>query len=126
MSKFNYKDSFTEKNYKSEFIISCLQLPKSRHKEISWAKEMKIMNELVQKCSIIDFWFHARPDFQIPSLAWFLTPGGRKYLNDKHKTFNFKLNPKSPEVKLEEEKQGEDENIKTKMPKTLMDFIKKR
>jgi hypothetical protein len=126
MSKFKYKKEFTEKNYKSEFIISCLQLPKSRHKEIQWAKEMKIMNDLSQKCSNIDFWFHARPDFQLPSLAWFLTINGRRYLNDKFKTFNFEFDKKTPEIKLESEKQGLDENIERKKPKTLMDFIKKR
>ena len=126
MSKFKYKKEFTEKNFKSEFIISCLQLPKSRHREIPWAKEMKIMNDLSQKCSNIDFWFHARPDFQLPSLAWFPTPNGRKYLNEKFKTFNFEFNKKTPEIKLEVEKQGSDEEMQTKRPKTLMDFIKKR
>ena len=126
MSKFKYKDSFTEKNYKSEFIISCLQLPKSRHKEISWAKEMKIMNELVKKCSIIDFWFHARPDFQIPSLAWFLTLSGRRYLNEKFKTYNFEFKKIVQNIELQEEKHGSDEILFPKKPKTIMDFIKKK
>lgn len=126
MSKFKYKKEFTGKNFKSEFVISCLQIPKSRHKEILWAKEMKIMNDLVKKCSNVDFWFHARTDFQIPSLAWFLTDKGRKYLNEKFKTFNFEFNEKPAEIKLEEEKQGADEITEHKRPKTLMDFIKKR
>jgi len=126
MSKFKYKKEFTEKNFKSEFIISCLQIPKSKHKEIAWAKEMKIMNDLVKKCSNIDFWLHARTDFQIPSLAWFLTDNGRKYLNERYKTFNFEFNIKPPQIELEKEKQGIDEDIQLKRPKTLMDFIKKR
>jgi hypothetical protein len=126
MSKFKYKNEFTEKNFKSEFIISCFQLPKSRHKEIAWAKEMKIMNSLVQKCPEIDFWFHARPDFSIPSLAWFLTQNGRRYLNEKYKTFKLELNCNSAEhVELGHEKHGEDQLLKPKKPKTIMDFIKK-
>jgi hypothetical protein len=49
MSKYKYKDSYNQKNYKTEFIISCFRLPKSRHKEIPWAKEIKIMNSLGQQ-----------------------------------------------------------------------------
>jgi len=48
------------------------------------------------------------------------------YLNDKFKTFNFEFDKKIPEIKLETEKQGLDENTERKKPKTLMDFIKKR
>ena len=126
MSKFKYKDCFTEKNYKTEFILSCLQLPKSRHKEIAWAKEMKIMNSLAKKCSDPDFWYHARLDFQIPSLAWFLTPNGRKYLNEKHSTFNFKFKKDEVKIQLNEEKHGQDQSIPLKKPKTIMDFIKRK
>jgi hypothetical protein len=126
MSKFKYKDSFTQKNFKTEFIISCLRLPKSRHKEIPWAKEMKIMISLAKKCSDPGFWFHARPEFQLPSLAWFLTSDGRKYLNEKYSTFNFKFKKESEEkIKLDENKYGLDEKITPKKPKTIMDFIKK-
>lgn len=129
MSKFNTKTGFSSKNYKSEFIVACLQLPKSRYKEISWAKEMKIMNSLAQKNNDPDFWFHARTDFPIPSLAWFLTSDGRKYLNEKYRAFNLVLNNVISNVKpaeLTQEKQGEDLSPKERKPKTLMDFIRKK
>lgn len=129
MSKFKNKNTFSEKNYKSEFIVACLQLPKSRYKEISWAKEMKIMNALAQKNNNPDFWFHARTDFPIPSLAWFLTASGRKYLNEKYRAFNLVLTSSSlnkSQVELKEEKQGEDINTNARKPKTLMDFIRKK
>ena len=129
MSKFKNKDSFSKKNFKSEFIVACLQLPKSRYKEISWAKEMKIMNSLVQKNDNPDFWFHARTPFPIPSLAWFLTPDGRKYLNEKYRAFNLVLSSSVvniSKIELKEEKQGEDIDINTRKPKTLMDFIRKK
>jgi hypothetical protein len=129
MSKFKNKDSFSKKNFKSEFIVACLQLPKSRYKEISWAKEMKIMNSLVQKNDNPDFWFHARTSFPIPSLAWFLTPDGRKYLNEKYRAFNLVLSSSVvniSKIELKEEKQGEDIDTNTRKPKTLMDFIRKK
>lgn len=128
MAKFKKYSTFS-KNYKSEFIVACLQLPKSRYKEISWPKEMKIMNSLAQKNNNPDFWFHARTDFPIPSLAWFLTPDGRKYLNEKYRAFNLVLSSSianSPKIVLKEEKQGDDINVSTRKPKTLMDFIRKK
>lgn len=87
------------------------------------------MNSLVQKNNNPDFWFHARTDFPIPSLAWFLTPEGRKYLNEKYRAFNLVLSSSivnSPKIELKEEKQGDDINVSTRKPKTLMDFIRKK
>jgi hypothetical protein len=130
VAKFKKHSSFSKKGYKSEFIVSCLQLPKSRYKEINWAKEMKIMNSLTQKNDNPNFWFHARTDFAIPSLAWFLTPDGRKYLNEKFRVFNLNLIDISPAssvyIALKTEKQGEDSTLERKKPKTLMDFIRKK
>lgn len=128
MAKFKKYSSFS-KNYKSEFIVACLQLPKSRYKEISWAKEMKIMNSLVQRNNNPDFWFHARTAFPIPSLAWFLTPDGRKYLNEKYRAFNLVLSSsieESSKIELKEQKQGDDIITNMRKPKTLMDFIRKK
>ena len=129
MPKFKKNAAFSVKGYKSEFIVSCLQLPKSRYKEINWAKEMKIMNSLAQKNSDPDFWLHARTDFAIPSLAWFLTPDGRKYLNEKHRAFNLVLKNTSlqqPQIELKLEKQGENFSPEKRKVKTLMDFIRKK
>jgi hypothetical protein len=125
MAKFKYKKEYTDKNFRSEFIISCLQVPKSQHRNIAWAKEMKIMNDLVKKCDNPEFWFHARTEFQIPSLAWFLTENGRKYLNDKYKKFNLDLKNQVEVYEIHEEKQGEDQIHTPKKIKTIMDFIKK-
>lgn len=126
MAKFKYKKEYTDKNFRSEFIISCLQVPKSQHKNIAWAKEMKIMNELIKKCNNPEFWFHARTEFQIPSLAWFLTENGRKYLNDKYKKFNLDLKNQVEIYEISDKKYGEDEAHIPKKIKTIMDFIKKK
>jgi hypothetical protein len=126
MAKFKYKKEYTQKNFRSEFIISCLQVPKAQHRNIAWAKEMKIMNDLIKKCDNPDFWFHARTEFQIPSLAWFLTDNGRKYLNDKYKKFNLELKNEPEVYEILDQKQGEDEVEQPRKIKTIMDFIKKR
>lgn len=125
MAKYKYKKEYTEKNFRSEFIISCLQVPKAQHRNIAWSKEMKIMNDLVKKCDNPEFWFHARTEFQIPSLAWFLTENGRKYLNDKYKKFNLDLKNQVEIYEIHEEKQGEDQVHAPRKIKTIMDFIKK-
>lgn len=125
MPKFKYKNTYNEKNYKSEFIISCLQVPKSEHRNIQWGKEMKIMNQLAEKCSNPDFWMHARPEFKIPSVAWFLTSKGRTFLNEKHKRFFSDLKILRSESKnIENEiKQGDDLVSSSKI-KTIKDFLK--
>ena len=61
------------------------------------------MNSLVDKCPNPEFWFHARPEFQLPSLAWFLTRDGRRYLNEKYATFNLELKKEvKEEIKVTE------------------------
>jgi hypothetical protein len=124
------KEAFSLKRFKSDFILNCLKLPKSRQKEINWAKEMKIMNTLTQRCSDPKFWLHSIPDFQIPSLAWFLTDNGRKFLNEKHKRFYSKIQTiekidKSISI-LSDQSQGEDIINSTSKIKTLKDFLNKK
>jgi hypothetical protein len=129
MAKFKYKDSYNDKNYKSEFIISCLQVDKKDHKNIQWAKEMKIMNGLVKKCSNPAFWMHARPEFKIPSLAWFITDKGRKYLNEKYKRFNSKIqttDKKNSETKEDNFEKSDTIIDQQSKIKTLKDFLTKK
>jgi hypothetical protein len=127
MGKFKNKKSFTEKSFKSEFILACLQPPKSEVVKIAWAKEMKIMNALCKKCSDPLFWLHAKPEFKLPSLAWFLTQNGRSFLNQKFLRFTSNLRSDNKPVELgeldESENLTEIENPKPKI-KTLKDFLK--
>lgn len=129
MPKFKYKTTYSDKNYKSEFIISCLQVEKRHHKDISWAKEMKIMNTLSKKCNDPAFWIHARPEFKIPSLAWFLTDKGRIYLNEKYKRFYSKIkttDKRCDSKELLSVKTGEDIVVNKNKIKTLKDFLRKK
>jgi hypothetical protein len=122
------KKDFKLNRFKTEFILNCLKLPKSLEKTISWPKEMKIMKDLVEKCDDPAFWRHAIPEFEIPSLAWFLTPKGRSFLNEKHKRFFSKIKTLEKEHNTEtlsSEKYGEDlvEKENSKKIKTLKDFL---
>lgn len=117
--KFSYSgEKFTKSDYKSEFILSCL---KTRDvKSVSWAREMKIMQKLVTIFSQNpDFWYHARPEFILPSLAWFFKPLGKRYLSKKKREFEIgdisKLNQAEETFNnLLEEKVGADYNNKGK------------
>lgn len=125
------KKNFKLNRFKTEFILNCLKLPKSLENTISWPKEMKIMKDLVKKCEDPAFWRHAIPEFEIPSLAWFLTPKGRSFLNEKHKRFFSKiktLEKKHDNEELSPEKCGEDivEEENSKKIKTLKDFLNKK
>lgn len=128
--KTKSRKDFKLNRYKTEFILNCLQVPKSMQKTIPWAKEMKIMQSLIQKCDNPEFWRHALPDFKIPSLAWFLTPGGRTFLNEKYKRFNSKIETVEKRTIIEtehSEKQGEDIIQKDSFKlKTLKDFLNKK
>ena len=121
------KKNFQLNRFKTEFILNCLKLPKSLQGTISWPKEMKIMKELTKKCDDPAFWRHAIPEFEIPSLAWFLTPKGRSFLNEKHKRFFSKistLEKKDDTETLSSEKCGEDlAEQNPKKIKTLKDFL---
>ena len=126
MGKYQNKP-FNQKNFKSEFILACIKPAKKDMKTLPWAREMKIMLQLIEKCPDPDFWYHARPDFELPSLAWFLTDNGRKYLNEKYLRFTSDISTKREEVILGEFKESENlsekENPKPKI-KTLKDFLK--
>lgn len=114
-------------NPKKDFIISCLQAKKHEYSSIPWAKEMKIMNALWEKCQDDKFWEHSKPDFKIPSLAWFLSDAGRKYLNERYKRFKSNIIPEKEKIELKNDIQ--EENIcfsNQKKIKTLKDFINKK
>ncbi len=123
------KKNFNLYRFKTEFILNCLQTPKSLYKTIPWAKEMKIMQTLCKKCGNPEFWRHATPSFKIPSLAWFLTDKGRIYLNEKYKRFYSKIetvDKKNVEKKLDK-KVGEDIVLTDKFKlRTIKDFLNKK
>jgi len=104
--------------------MACIQTEDP--KEINWPREMKIMNKLAKAVPNYLFWDHARPTFKLPSLAWFLTKKGKKYLNEKWRDFNHKMKePEAPPM-LEEDKVGQDGEVGEKKILTISDFLKQK
>lgn len=130
--KFSYKgEVFTESNFKSEFILACLRT--AEVKSVNWPREMRIMLKLIKifSCDPL-FWYHARPTFPIPSLAWFFKKNGKAFLSKKKREFelnDFDALKKAEEEyeKIEKDKVGEDlgelTQIKTKKIKSLKDWL---
>ena len=89
--------------------------------KINWPREIKIAQSLTKTYEKYNFWNNLN-DLKLPSLAWFLTEDGKRFLatEDKKKYLNIQ---KPEEAPLQENKIGEDKNI-CKKPKTLIEFIR--
>ena len=86
--------------------------------------ELKMINTLCKKYPL-DFLSTVRLHFQLESLIWFIGKG-KQQLEDFYKVFLLKdeLILEKEEIKLEQEKVGEDRQIKTK--KTIMSFLNEK
>jgi hypothetical protein len=103
----------------------------SKHlgKHTNWPREMKILNQLSSKYGDEAFWSGLEVKFKIPSLAWFITPNGDKFL--KEEWAKYKFNPeKIKRFEIEEDIEKElkpailvEEPKKEKL-KSLNDFLK--
>jgi hypothetical protein len=117
----NKKDlKFDEKSFKTDFVHYCLV---ENDLKLDWAAEIKIMNKLCSFSSDPAFWRHAKVHFFIPSLAWFLTENGKKYLIQKMREFKLTTVEKADNIEIGESKVGEDFQM-TKKPKNTKDFLK--
>jgi len=84
-----------------------------------WAREMKMLNDLMNMFKSEDFWQKVSLD-KVPSLAVLRSGHGLSMLSKKYKEFNYKI-PKKVEIPLGK-KQGKDKIISKKL-KTIRQFI---
>ena len=96
--------------------------------KINYPREIKLSKQLLKKYPFGFFNFLKPPFYpvSIPSLAWFLTEDGKKYLTLHYFEYikdNTNLTLKAQEVKLEKEKVGKDIRIENNKPKSLQDFL---
>ena len=84
-----------------------------------WAREMKMLNDLMNMFKSEDFWQKVSLD-KVPSLAVLRSGHGLSILSKKYKEFNYKI-PEKVEIPLGE-KTGKDKII-SKKPKTIRQFI---
>jgi hypothetical protein len=88
---------------------------------INWAKEVKIAQSLIKQYKEYSFWNNLEL-VKLPSLAWFLTDEGKKFINTQIKIHLLK-ETKRISYDILEEKINEDKKTCQK-PKTIIQFIK--
>jgi len=84
-----------------------------------WAREMKMLNDLMDMFNSEEFWQKVCLD-KVPSLAVLRSGHGLSILSKKYKEFNYKI-PAKVEIPLGK-KTGKDKII-SKKPKTIRQFI---
>jgi hypothetical protein len=89
---------------------------------IYWARDLKILKGLLVQYPDLEFWKNISLGFQLNSLAWFITPDGKKRLDEDYKMFHLKA-PVNIEFKIDSVKYGDDAVIIRK-PKTLQELFK--
>ena len=88
---------------------------------INWAREIKIAQKLIKTYKGYSFWNNLK-DLKLPSLAWFLTEDGKKFIAMEDKKLDLSFDKKET-TQLNENKIGEDKKVCQK-PKSLVEFIK--
>lgn len=103
---------------KREILQRILIIPKTQ-KRMFWAREMKMLNTLMDEFSDQSFWAKFIFEKKYDSLAYFISPYGKKYLRRKFNEYNYKP-PKHKPIKLGK-KIGKD-RIAERKNKTIKDF----
>jgi hypothetical protein len=105
---------------KRKVIERIIPIPKLQ-KRAFWAREMKILNSLIDIFPKEDFWQKVRFYQEFDSLTYLLSPFGKNLLQKKYNQFNFKIKTE-PKPQLGE-KIGKDSKTKKK-PNSIKDFFK--
>jgi hypothetical protein len=100
-------------------LIKKLVVEPDKQKRMFWAREMKLLNDLMEMFPNEDFWNRVSINL-VPSLAVLRSGQGLKQIQKKYREFNYKIPPKI-EIPLGE-KTGDDKII-SKKPKTIRQFI---
>jgi hypothetical protein len=103
---------------KRDLIKKLVIEPKSQ-KRMFWAREMKLLNDLIEMFPNQEFWKKVSINL-VPSLAVLRSGQGLKKIQKKYREFNYKIPPKR-EIPLG--KKSGDDKIISKKPKTIRQFI---
>ena len=88
-----------------------------------WAREMTLLNRLLDRWPDLDFWHKVTFGEKFPTLAYLLTDLGVKKVRRKYNEFTFEV-PDSPTYNLGE-KSGEDRRVPRKK-NTLSSFLRNK
>ena len=86
-----------------------------------WAKEIKLAKKLFNSRPNVTFWNQVEIDFQLNSLAWFLSEEGEHALKIRGKMAKYSP-PENKKYKLSNSKVGKDKKVKTRR-KTLIEIL---
>lgn len=100
-------------------LIKRLVVEPKKEKRFFWAREMKLLNSLIEIFPNLGFWEKVRIR-KVPSLAVIRSEKGLFILRRKYREFNYKI-PEKQEIILKE-KTGRDK-ILSKKAKTIRQFI---
>ena len=100
-------------------LIKKFVIEPDKQKRIFWAREMKLLNDLLDMFPNQEFWQRTIIK-KVPSLAMLRSGFGLERLQKKYREFNYKIPPRI-EIPIGE-KTGEDK-IFSKKPKTIRQFI---
>ena len=104
---------------KREVILRLVEIP-AKNKRPFWAKEMKLLNDLIAEYDDIEFWEKVKFNMIFPSLAYLKTDFGKADLRRKYNEFNFDIPP--PKEYNLSDKIGQDRTYSKKI-KTAKDFL---
>lgn len=105
---------------KRDVINNLLIIPKDKRRPF-WAREMKLLNSLIEQFPKESFWKTLSFNKKYDSLAYFISEYGKKILKKRFNEYNYKI-PKAPIIKLGE-KEGQDKKIKRNKI-TIRDFFR--
>ena len=109
---------YLKKLNKRDLIKKLVREPKTQ-KRMFWAREMKMLNDLMDMFPDEDFWKRVSL-LKTDSLAMLRSQSGLKLLKKKFTEFNYKI-PEKKTIPLGEN-EGED-RVFEKKPKTIRQFI---
>ena len=92
----------------------------AKNKRPFWAKEMKLLNDLLKQYDNVKFWQKVKFSILFPSLAYLKTDFGKGELRRKYNEFIFDIAPPT-EYNLSD-KIGEDKTYSPQI-KTIKDFL---
>ena len=108
-----------KKPNKRHLLQGLLEIPK-QNKRNFWAREMKLLNDLLSIFGNMEFWAKVKFSQKPNSLLFFKTEAGLSLLRKKYNEFNYKI-PKRKTIPIGK-LVGENRSYIRK-PKTIKDFL---
>tara|TARA_B100000287_G_C20260143_1_gene633656 strand:- start:198 stop:578 length:381 start_codon:yes stop_codon:yes gene_type:complete len=106
----------------NQFIINKFLGKEIWKNKVFISREMKFTKDLIKKYPLKAFWKALPLKFDMDSLAWFIGPQGKTYLEIEFAKFSLDLKPPK-QYDIGDASHGEDKKITRKI-RTLKDFIK--